>query len=837
MFDRGDEQYLIRAVNRNQVNLFLGAGFSTLAKNKLGNTLPTSGQFAELLWAFLGYPPPYDPSSTLAELYEALLASGKSIAAITEFLTSNLMSADVPREYEEIVKVFWSRIYTTNIDNLLEQIYGRVGTPRLDIKSFPKDELPDRDITLDRIQAVHLHGRLPCNPNDVTFSITQFARRATPHDHLYDHFVRDYGTKTTVFIGTSLNEPLLWQYIEIRKARRAEIREERPKSFLICPSITAPKRQLLQAMNVVPVIGSTSDFLAWLSSKGAELASRDEVLRVTIPGLVELVGGVVAGSERDLRSIKEFGRHFHTIPTDVSSRAQDRSLFLLGASPKWEDLLRGRDAPREITASVCDAVESSLTNEPERIALYPLLGSAGSGKSTILRRIAIQLAQAGHTCFLTNSEELARFDDIARALTHIGKKCVLFFDNAETILPALPRLLEALITIEFPPLCVVASRINDFERMSPKLPKEVRSHEFLIPHLTRNEIKAVLTVLERENLLGLLKGMSQDQRISEFESKANQQLLVAMREATSGRGFNDIIEDEYRTLTPAETQILYLCAALATEAGYRLTLQEYVGCSRLPAAESLSILSRNLRDIVLRTGVNDDLLMLRHRRIAEHMVNRAAPRSELGEAYLRLLGVLSSEIGGNPRRSRTFSLYKTLIHHHTVFRRFEENIHDARQVYDSVLPKFSRNAQFLLQYGSLEMEAGNLEIAQNYLNQADSLDPGNAFIGNAKGQLFLKQGIKAPNRATAVILRDDGSRILMENITNPELDDAYCYHIYCLLRLTWVRVWGQTQQEKITELESLRGIVNKAFSKYPLDRRISEVKLEIERDYFSQAVH
>ena len=106
MFERGDEQYLVRAINRNQVNLVLGAGFSTLAKNRLGNHLPTGGQLAEHLWAFLGYPQPYDQASSLSELYEAMLASGKSLTTISDFLCSHLLSVDAPREYEEIVKVF-----------------------------------------------------------------------------------------------------------------------------------------------------------------------------------------------------------------------------------------------------------------------------------------------------------------------------------------------------------------------------------------------------------------------------------------------------------------------------------------------------------------------------------------------------------------------------------------------------------------------------------------------------------------------------------------------------------------------------------------------------------
>ena len=43
-------------------------------------------------------------------------------------------------------------------------------------------------------------------------------------------------------------------------------------------------------------------------------------------------------------------------------------------------------------------------------------------------------------------------------------------------------------------------------------------------------------------------------------------------------------------------------------------------------------------------------------------------------------------------------------------------------------------------------------------------------------------------------------------------------------------------QEKKRELEALRDVAEEAFKKYFRDRRISEVKLEIERDYYSMAV-
>ena len=89
-----------REINQNQVNLFLGSGFSVLAKNRLGKQIPTGSQFTEILWNFIGYPPPYDPSSSLAELYEALLTSGKPVSTVSEFLTSHLFCSEVPQEYD-----------------------------------------------------------------------------------------------------------------------------------------------------------------------------------------------------------------------------------------------------------------------------------------------------------------------------------------------------------------------------------------------------------------------------------------------------------------------------------------------------------------------------------------------------------------------------------------------------------------------------------------------------------------------------------------------------------------------------------------------------------------
>ena len=835
MFEANDTTYLLRQLGRNDVVLFLGAGFSRNALNQTGNSMPVGKDLAEHLWELLNYDQAYDDTN-LSEVFEAVLRAGVAHADVQTLLCRDLLCKSFPEEYRSLARVYWYRIYTTNIDDLLEKIYTRPGIPKLDFISYPHGEPAERDPTLERIQAIYLNGRLPCRPTEVTFSMRQYARRAGTHDPLYDQFARDYAVKTTIFIGTELNEPLFWQYLEARQARQASTPSEfRPKSFLIAPTIPLPRRENLRSLNVIPVEGTAANFLSWLQNNAAGLPSREEVLMVRLPGLLEVLARA-GDAGRTVKELREFSAYFHHIPADQPAPNKDRSLYLMGASPRWEDIQANRDAPRFITKDIGAKIDKYFAGE-RKLNVIAVLGSAGCGKSTILRRLGFDLQRAGRAVYLTNSEELPKVGVTARALATLKQRVVLLFDNAEAVLGLLPQLAHELSSLSEPPILVIASRTSDFDRRSEKFSRYVSVEEVHVPNLRRREIEDIIRVLEENRLLGKLNGMAPGARIAEFEKRANRQLLVAMREATSGRGFDEIIEDEFKSLVPDEAKILYLCVALATEAGYRLTKQEFVGCSSLGSAESLAILQRNLRDVVIPTGPADDLLLLRHRVIAEFVVTQNAPRPLLKEAYIRTLSVLASEIGGKAFRSRTFRFYRDMINHLTIFRRFENDVTQARSIYDSLASRFLKDAQFHLQYGSMELEVDNLEVAENYIDQADSLDPGNTYISNARGHLYLRKAVLAASKSEAIYFRDIGSELLMNVIEDTDADDPYCFHIYCLQRMLWLQKWIMDDVEKGKELEHLRIVVNCGFRLYSGDRKLVNLKEQIERAYLSLASH
>lgn len=828
MLSSNDEKYLLRAIGANTCVLFLGAGFSRQASNRLGAPMPYGADLASAIWSLLKYTGPFD-NSPLSDMFAALVSSGMKRSDISDFLDSYLLCNAIPDQYDVIAQPFWNRIYTTNADDLLPIVYRRATQIRLKCLAYPSDYSQERDQSLNELQAIYLNGRLPCDPGKLTFSFLQYAAAANDHLPLYDQFVTDYSTHPTIFVGTQLNEPLLWSYIQARQSKHRELSERRPKSFLIDPNIPRPREDTLRQYNVVPVRATVTEFLDWLRTISSGLPTRIEVLRATFPGVIELLekGAHSAKAKRD---IEEFAKFFESAPTTAIT-ARDRSAYLLGATPRWTDILRDFDAPRDVGTRLAQLTRSALEGSASRTSVYVLTGTAGCGKSTILRRLGVTLIREGNPCFLTNSEEFPRHQIIAEAIEAVDRRAVLLFDNAESSMSLIAKIAESLSTARIPPVIVAACRANAFRRKKNAFENVGDLHEMQVPNLSRQEIVGVLHVLEHNNLLGKLRGKPQAQQIEEFELRAAKQILVAMREATSGRLFDDIIRDEFTALDGDEPKVLYLVVALATDAGHRLTLEDFVGCGNLSPADTLDNLDISLKDIVLRTGADDRLLVLRHRRIAEYMVDSGASRNVLKEGYIRLLNVLAGKSQGAKWSSAMFKLYRALINHTTISNRFADNPDQARDIYDSLSPRLARDAQFWLQYGSLELQYDILDEAENYLNQADSLEPNNGYVRNALGHLGYRRAIKADNRAQAEQLRHGALEKLTKSMEDRSVDEPHCYHIVLTQELKWILRWVPEKIEQEKYLAALRDTGSRAKRRFPEERQVETAAQEVERHY------
>src|SRR6266849_1593658 len=62
----------------------------------------------------------------------------------------------------------------------------------------------------------------------------------------------------------------------------------------------------------------------------------------------------------------------------------------------------------------------------------------------------------------------------------------------------------------------------------------------------------------QHDALGTLTDASPERRRADFADRAGRQLLVALHEATLSKPFEEIIEDEFKNITPSEAQRIYL---------------------------------------------------------------------------------------------------------------------------------------------------------------------------------------------------------------------------------------------------------------------------------------
>lgn len=828
MFAKPDEEYLIRRLARNEVVLFLGAGFSIMAINGLGETLPTGKGFSKKIWEMLGYSDDYEKYNThLSSMYQVLIDSGKPHSEIIELLENNFLVKSFPDVYYNITIPFWYKIYTVNIDDLIERIYKHEDDPKLQILKYPTDEYKERDQSLDYLQGIYLHGKLPCKPKEVIFSRTQYANSTLIHNPLYEQFVHEYSTLPTIFIGTALDEPIFDQYIAARQSRRSDIAENRPKCFLIDPYINPIQESLYRnTYNIEPVRATTEQFLNWLESIAVQLPNKIDTLKTTLPSLSHLLSlGTFKESYRE--NVNEFSESFSRVNINKTYK-QTSKAFLLGTTPTWADIFFNLDAPRPITIGVYEFVES-LFNKPDELFTVAVLGSPGSGKSTLLKRAAFALAKNGRSVYFSSSETIPTTTNLCRSLEMLNEKVVLVFDNAELILRRLVNMFDEFKKLKFPPIVVLASRTSEYDKITGRLDSFPKGEEFFMPNLERQEIISIINILDENNLLGYLKGMTGENRIREFEYRAKKQILVAMREATNGRDFDEIIKSEFRQIVPDEAKRLCLCVALATDAGFTVSKQDFVSFSSEEPATVLDYLERALRDIILKVGPKGDKLLLRHRVIASYILESCVKEQMLKQAYIMILSSLANEINNSNRNSRNprkFALYREIINHYTIYRRFSKNIDQAREVYEKLATYFNDDFQFWLQYGALESEGygGDLQLAENYLNQADSLNPNNLFVQNAIANLYYKKAIQTNNSVEAITNKGYADGILLSNMSDKGKDDIYTYYIYAKGSYEYALKWAMGDKSKLKQyLQDIYKITKQATDLYPNDKKLREL--------------
>jgi Mrp family chromosome partitioning ATPase len=798
--------------------LFIGAGFS-LAATTLDrkSTVPSADELKRKFWALCFPDEEYTPSASLQNLYESALRLHRKDT--TELLRGVLTvdSETLPDWYKLYFTMPWLRIYTLNIDDLLRAASRKFALPRdLHLISALREayESP-KNAHGPLLEAVYLNGDIDGIPEEVTFSTTQYAERLARPEPWYVRVAADLVSRPFVFVGTQLDEPPLWQHIELRRNRGGRgMRELRPRSYLVTPHLDAARRTLLAEYNVV-----------WLPFTAEEFA--EEVL-------AKLQAAATTGLRTLQREADVNPLELRDIPlvSSLANNPTQASEFLVGGQPIWADIQTERAILRDCDEALWTGVTTGLTTAGHR-GVVIVTGTAGSGKSTALMRVALRLNAEGHTVGWIDTEGSLTPHEIRVAMRRDDAPVALAIDDADMYGSELSSMARELSRRPPYPLIIVGIRAGRVDTvLQEKLLQDVPVREFSMPPLADADIDGLMSILDRENRLGLLKGKSRDEQRAAFRDQAGRHLLVAMIQATSGRRLEEKAVQELTDLGDGARAY----GLIAVASAYRFGLQRNEILLGLGESSNTSL---NTVDMLLRRHVtrmgHDGAIWARHRVIAEVIAAELQKTGQIKELVHGLAHIAATQVLPTlPRSARQWRMLRHVTNHEFLIR--VVGVDAARNLYGELEGLLRWDYHFWLQRGSLEVEMGDLNLAENFLNQARGLAPTDPYVETEYAYLLLRKAIENPTADHASELVREANETLTSLIDRVGERDRYPYHVLGSQGIAWARRGITSTLEKERFLRGIIFHLEAGYRNHPRARELKSVLDDVKRQHLEIAV-
>jgi hypothetical protein len=820
--ESNDLALLVRQMERGQLVLFAGAGFSCGAKSGFNKEPLLANDLARILAEECGQSL---QDESLADVY-AFAETRLGTQRLHSILKTYYKDCTPASWHYLVCRIFWRRIYTTNIDDVLECAYQRSEeTQRLDTIICPAT-YREPDLFYAELQCVHLHGSVEDLDKRPTFSAEDFGRQTAKPNPWYQALVDDMQSCSVVFVGTQLADPPFHHYLEHRALRGSSERDSRATAFLVAPKISPIRKQQLKNQKIIPIESTAQDFFAVLAQKA--VPDRYTLLQQKYPHeLRDLAEHQFMTQESLLREFE-----FVTVGPPTSDKQALRTQFFEGAEPTWDDIRSDVDAPRSCTPEFLKAIQSGK----DGIQTILITGHAGSGKSCLMRRLAFEMAREGMTVYFLKSVSRFRIEPVIEFLTQMQKKRVFFFiDDAVFQLPSIERMVghfpkEATVTF------ILADRAHSILPHLRRL-EGLNIRDMAMPWLERNDSESIIKQLDRFGRLGALKGKPLKDQIREFLIRSKKQLLVAMKEATLGRGFDWILTNEFQTLSNDQARLAYTITCLAYMHGVPISRRHLLACLDGGDLERSRLLAEHLKEVVVPWGGGGDLVCPRHRVIARQVALETAPSAMRQEAVLRILRQLAPDIVPETirRRSPQYRAYKAIVNFDNLGELMGENYDMIEETYSALEPSYANDFLFKLQFGRAEVHFDNFDRAENYLNQSLAIRPVNNFqTYHYLGVLSLKKARVDTNPTVAAENAVRGEELLHQQIRERGGFDAYPYAALVTHKLYYL----QARQPRgfADQLSALVQLAREGLNKHPLDASMKKAREEVERAYLMQTI-
>lgn len=745
--------------------LFTGAGFNYGAKTKKGILIPNGSELKRIIIEdYLKYGPHNEEHRQLSShslkdvsLY-AQTETNKN--RFTDFLT-DYFSDIIPAEYHYKLTCYpWRRIYTTNIDDLIESVYK---TNRKDyVRQNMKRQSTIKNTT--SMNYLKLHGCVNNPSEGYIFSADEYIDSIIQtEDYRFANLKIDMHNESIIFIGSDFNDFNIDYYLKLYE-NSGNI-SSRGKLVFINPTPSVIFMSKVKKHNGIIIKWTTEQFLNFLCETYTFNQDKEHtrMIHASKAGFLQLYSYK--------KKIKKTTRNYY-------------SKLYEGHHPKWEDIFTDWDIPENSVRNAFNSfIEKVYTN---KYGIFSLYGKAFTGKSTLIKRISNDLLDKGYEVIFFQGKEL-NIKIYAQFVGEIIKnrkgvtQIALVVDNATysyfTIREIIKKTHPGINTI-----VITASRTIQHRRYRYVL-IDNNFHEFEIPnYIDTNFATNIIEKLREKGFLGVLKQFKTVTEQVSYLRKQND-ILSILFEITNGKGFINRFQNELMHFlkTKSIEQDLLLNLVIFEQLGLPFFPKELI--SDFYKEKSQKVISR-IQNFIKYNNQGD--YALRTNFFNRQILSRASEEQLITQ--IKEILIFISPLVNVDTHNYWNEIHASLSRPKSL-RELGVRPENTLEMLYSIRNYYYENFHYWIQLGIAESNSGEFDKATNHFTQAENLFSESYLLKSAMGTNYLKKAVKATNSIEAEPYFKKGENILTTLIDKTiEFEiTSYTTHSYVCQKINYLK--------------------------------------------------
>ncbi len=769
---------IVPQVQSGRCALLLGAGFSYVNSSKKYGPLADGTKLISDILGRCGKIP--GKKTTLKDAYQYGKREDKDF---DEYFTDRFTVDQVFPWQAKIFQYPWARLYTTNIDNVLDVALveaEKIGRTAGEFKFFNYADEGLISNTIGCLPVITIHGTVQKLNEGFIFSSLEYSKAASKTLDWHNDLAAWMLAGGLLVIGNQLDESDFDTYLSRRESHYGG--SASAQNWIVMPDPDPIKLENYIAAGFKVIDSTAEDFFVELY-KALPARTIGDIVLSTIP--------TAARAAASLQAMTWFKGSFSLVFEVIEKAKTQQGIlrhYLTGEDPEWFYVVNSAHAATTRAKQLADAIQANVSENAKGTGILHVLGPSGSGKTTALKEALLKLSRTVKFIYEFDANRVIDEDFLRQIIERFQEKSIFVFYSSADYFYAIRKICDRLKNRDLSYcLFILEDRISEYGKNARHLTGSgITPIQFHLDSLSFEDARSIAVKMEEAGLrFKLFSEFDADHRariILDKERGFGGDLLSTMFSLTTHENFEQKIYRDYISVGGRALEVLNLVAMINAQ-GHEVPLEWVAGALGEKFDAVTRLLKEDLAGIVINP-FGSASVKCRHRIIAEYYFEKCIQGKGEFESLVGILEYLSRQftVPDIKHHPLSYKVYRDLITLNFMYDKYfsqETRREDCERAYHELQRSYGKDGIFWLQFGRFYRKMGRLREA------VDCFRIGLEFYDSyqtqhALGQAVLEQFIEGGGEAQE--LYDEGVGILDRQRLENSLDP---YPMTTLIDLLW----------------------------------------------------